>query len=204
MKFNFSDYSFAAQVGTDLVNTSPEVRTVGDALADPDAVARFLTEHELRTGIITHGDAPSTRDVDDLHVLRREIRSILEMETEDAVAHAANALVERAGTGPFLDRDDSGRWQWYVATPANTSLGDELAVLVGTGLLGVLHTLSHDRFRHCTASDCRGVFVDTSKAGRRRYCMPGVCGNRRNVASYRARQLAADKARTQRKGRTDA
>ncbi|MGW6399398.1 CGNR zinc finger domain-containing protein [Streptomyces sp. NPDC055134] len=34
------------------------------------------------------------------------------------------------------------------------------------------------------------MFVDTSKAGRRRYCTPEVCGNRRNVANYRARRLA--------------
>lgn len=191
MKFNFSDYPLAARVATDLVNTSPEVRTVGDALAGPDAIGTFLTEHELRTGIITNGDAPSASDVESLHHLRREILSILQMESEDAVAHAANALVKRAGTGPFLDRDEAGRWQWYVTTPDNTTLADELAVLIGTGLLGVLHTLSHERFRHCTASDCSGVFVDTSKAGRRRYCMPGVCGNRRNVANWRARQLAA-------------
>ncbi|MFI9778449.1 CGNR zinc finger domain-containing protein [Streptomyces sp. NPDC051956] len=35
------------------------------------------------------------------------------------------------------------------------------------------------------------MFVDTSKAGRRRYCTPEVCGNRRNVANYRARRLAS-------------
>ncbi|MFE5025688.1 CGNR zinc finger domain-containing protein [Streptomyces sp. NPDC056656] len=34
------------------------------------------------------------------------------------------------------------------------------------------------------------MFVDTSKAGRRRYCAPEVCGNRRNVANYRARRPA--------------
>ena len=66
-------------------------------------------------------------------------------------------------------------------------LADELAAVVGTGLLGVVRTLSRERFRHCTADDCDGMFVDVSKAGRRRYCTPGVCGNRRNVANHRAR-----------------
>jgi predicted RNA-binding Zn ribbon-like protein len=36
------------------------------------------------------------------------------------------------------------------------------------------------------------MFVDTSRAGRRRYCVPEVCGNRVNVANHRARRRAAD------------
>jgi predicted RNA-binding Zn ribbon-like protein len=35
------------------------------------------------------------------------------------------------------------------------------------------------------------MFVDTSRAGRRRYCVPEVCGNRINVAAHRARRRAA-------------
>jgi predicted RNA-binding Zn ribbon-like protein len=34
------------------------------------------------------------------------------------------------------------------------------------------------------------VFIDTTRPGRRRYCMPGLCGNRINVANHRARRAA--------------
>ncbi|MEK8171675.1 CGNR zinc finger domain-containing protein [Streptomyces sp. M19] len=71
-------------------------------------------------------------------------------------------------------------------------LADELAVLTGTGLLGALRTLGHTRFRPCASPVCDGVFVDTSRAGRRRYCMPDLCGNRINVAKHRARRQRAD------------
>lgn len=32
------------------------------------------------------------------------------------------------------------------------------------------------------------MFVDTSRAGPRRYCTPDPCGNRLNVANHRARR----------------
>jgi predicted RNA-binding Zn ribbon-like protein len=36
----------------------------------------------------------------------------------------------------------------------------------------------------------RAVFVDVSRGGRRRYCMPDLCGNRINVANHRQRRNA--------------
>ncbi|MCW2571387.1 MAG: hypothetical protein JWO88_1445 [Frankiales bacterium] len=44
------------------------------------------------------------------------------------------------------------------------------------------------RLQRCSAEDCRQVFVDRSRALRRRYCDMRTCGNRTNVAAYRARQ----------------
>ncbi|MDT4918514.1 MAG: hypothetical protein QOH89_3214, partial [Pseudonocardiales bacterium] len=47
-----------------------------------------------------------------------------------------------------------------------------------------------DRLRVCAASDCEDVLIDLSKNRSRRFCDSG-CGNRANVAAYRAR-LAAE------------
>ncbi|MFD9864839.1 CGNR zinc finger domain-containing protein [Streptomyces alboflavus] len=185
-----------AAIATGLVNTSAEVRSVGEVLTDPDALARFLDEHGLRPAALGDGGAPGPEDLAQVHALRQEVRGILETESEAAVVAGATALIGRGGMGLTLTRDDRDQWQWSVTTSPGATLAEQLAVLVGTGLLGTLRTLSLDRFRHCTAPDCNGMFVDTSKAGRRRYCMPEVCGNRRNVASYRARrQTAAAPAR---------
>lgn len=187
MQIHFSDYATGARLATDLVITSPAVSRVGDLLDGPPALAEFLAEHDLDPRALADGGSPSTADLDEVHALRREVRLVLETAAEDDVVEAAAALAARAATRPSLRRDADGLWQWCLTTSSGTSLADELAVVVGTGLLGVVRTLSHDRIRHCAADDCDGMFVDTSKAGRRRYCMPGVCGNRRNVASYRAR-----------------
>ncbi|MGW0551966.1 CGNR zinc finger domain-containing protein [Streptomyces altiplanensis] len=185
----FSDYAWGAGAATDLVNTSAAVRvSTGEALPDPAALAQFLDEHGLHLDAKFQDGRPTDDDLAQVHALRRETRALLEATSEDEAADGANRLVGRAATGPALLRDAEGRWQWHITTAPHASVADELAVLVGAGLLGVLHTLSHDRFRHCASPVCDGMFVDTSKAGRRRYCMPGLCGNRLNVANHRARQ----------------
>ncbi|MEO3973472.1 CGNR zinc finger domain-containing protein [Streptomyces sp. CAU 1734] len=188
MKTVFSNYSFGAGVATGLVNTSALVRIgTGEVLTDPEALTCFLEEHEVRLDALPRGALPADRDLAEVLALRTRTRVLLESGDEDEVAEGANELTARALTGPALLRDTEGKWAWHAATGARISLAEELGALVGIGLLGVLHTLGHQRFRHCASPVCAGMFVDTSKAGRRRYCMPGLCGNRQNVANYRAR-----------------
>ncbi|GAA1251379.1 hypothetical protein GCM10009676_42730 [Prauserella halophila] len=180
MKIDFNRYSGGANAATELVNTSGRVRSHGDALADVAALGEFFAAHGLDHTV--HAD-----DLEPAHALRDEVRTALEAD-EDELARHATAFVTRAGLGPGLHRDADGNWSWHVETSPDATATDTLAVLVGTGLLGALYTLGHDRFRHCTAPDCAGMFVDTSRAGRRRYCMPELCGNRLKVAKHRARQ----------------
>ncbi|PSL00058.1 putative RNA-binding Zn ribbon-like protein [Murinocardiopsis flavida] len=185
MKIPLNDYSMGAAVATDLVNTAPIVQKAGDTLPDPAALADFLAAHGLDLGL---GGGPTEDDVERVHALRGEVRTLVESAGEADSVQGANALAARAGGSPALDRDADGRWQWFVAPAPQASIADGLAFLIGTGLLGVVRTLSHDRFRSCASPVCEGVFVDTSRAGRRRYCMPELCGNRVNVARYRARR----------------
>ena len=49
-----------------------------------------------------------------------------------------------------------------------------------------------DRFRICANDECRWVFEDTSRAGRRRWCDMASCGNRAKVRRYRSRQKTGD------------
>ncbi|MFC7843237.1 CGNR zinc finger domain-containing protein [Streptomyces sp. NPDC057382] len=69
----------------------------------------------------------------------------------------------------------------------------------GTGLLS---TVARDavalftgpyagRVRECGAHDCRLLFVDTSRPGRRRWCAMEHCGNRHKVRAHRARRAPA-------------
>ncbi|MDT0614164.1 CGNR zinc finger domain-containing protein [Streptomyces sp. DSM 40712] len=63
----------------------------------------------------------------------------------------------------------------------------------------LLSTVAHDaielftgpyaeRIRECGAPDCRLLFVDTSRPGRRRWCSMEHCGNREKVRAHRARR----------------
>ncbi|MBQ0866936.1 CGNR zinc finger domain-containing protein [Streptomyces sp. A73] len=185
MEIYFSDYAVGAGVATAMANSSPAIRLrTSEAMGDPAALARFLAEHAVEptdTRRITRGDLVQ------VHALREEVRAALAAPTEQEAVERANTLVARAGRGPLLVPGADG-WRWVVGTAPETCIADELAVLTGAGLLGSLHALGHDRFRYCAAPECAGVFVDTSRAGRRRYCSPQICGNRHNVAQYRARR----------------
>jgi len=187
------DYTAGAVVATDLVNTSPTVRTTeGEVLPDPIALAAFLADHDLHWFAAEADGPPLTADdVREVQLLRREVRGVIEAETEEYTVAGATMLLGRAGLAPTLYRDAGDRWQWHIPTVADASPAERMAAFIGAGLLGVIRTLGHERFRACQAPDCRGVFVDTSRAGQRRYCMPDRCGNRLNLANYRARRRIA-------------
>lgn len=187
MKILVSGYTPGAGVATDLVNTSARVRSAGEALAGPADLERLLAEHGVRLDAVPSGGHPTDTDVEQTRVLREKVRAVLESDTEQRVVDGANALILPAAGGPTLERTEAG-WQWHVRTTAGASVADELGALLGMGLLGAFRALGFDRFRHCAAPTCDGMFVDTSRAGRRRYCMPALCGNRVNVAKHRARQ----------------
>jgi predicted RNA-binding Zn ribbon-like protein len=176
------DYRVGAAVATDLVNTAPEVMvSTGDLIPDAAALARFLADRDLHPA----AGAPTADDVAAVHELRATVRALL--ENPDPVRAAA--LTTAIG-GLELHEDHEGRWQWLARTRPGASIADELALLTGAALLATLRALGPGRFRHCAAPTCDGMFVDTSRAGRRRYCVPEVCGNRVNVAAHRARRRA--------------
>ncbi|CCH31333.1 hypothetical protein BN6_40470 [Saccharothrix espanaensis DSM 44229] len=178
-----ADYPAGAALATDLVTTSPTVRGV-DALPDPDALAGLLARHGI------DAEPPTADDVFAVRLLRFDVRGIVETETVEQAVAGAGVLIGRAALGPVLRRDAEERWQWHVPTEPGAPLADRLAAVIGVALLGVVRSLGHDRFRACAAPGCRGVFVDASRAGRRRYCTPELCGNRVNVANHRRRQEA--------------
>ncbi|MFC5818462.1 CGNR zinc finger domain-containing protein [Nonomuraea harbinensis] len=189
MRISITDYAVGATLAGDLANTSPTVQApAGDALPTPGAVMELLAGHGLRLDAVADGRPPTDDDLREVHLLRREARGVVETETEDQAVAGGAVLAGRAGLRPVLERDPGGRWQWYVPTRPGAPLAEELAALIGIGLLGAVRALGHDRFRACAAPGCRGVFVDISRGGRRIYCRPDVCGNRINVAKHRERR----------------
>ncbi|MFC4052621.1 CGNR zinc finger domain-containing protein [Actinomadura syzygii] len=185
MDIALADYTAAAELANDLVRTSPTVHGTED-LPDRDALGAFLDEYgyDLRT--------PADDDVREVHFLRREVRGIIETETAEQAVAGAAVLLGRAGRAPVLRPvDGGGRWRWHVPTAPDAPLAAELAAVAAVGIAGTVRALGHDRFRACAAPACRGVFADVSRAGRRRYCTPALCGNRLNVANHRARTRTA-------------
>ena len=189
MQALLEDYTASAGLATDLVNTAPGVWHGEDQLAEIAELGEFLVEHGL------DGEAPTEADLRQVQGLRTRVRAVVDLRDADALADAAAGLTAPGLGALALEADDRAGLRWSARPRPGAGLADRLGLLCGVGVLGALRALGSERFRDCASETCSGVFIDTSRPGRRRYCMPDLCGNRANVAAYRARKRAAAHAR---------
>ncbi|MFF9561552.1 CGNR zinc finger domain-containing protein [Streptomyces albus] len=160
----------------------------GDALPDPQALHDLLGEHGLSPDALPNGRRPTRGELADVQALREEIRSILDAPTCDELVDRTHRLLQTVPHHVRLVPDFQDDYRWNALPDGTIDLAGELTLSIGYSLLGTLRTLGYERFRPCASPTCNGVFVDTSRGGRRRYCMPALCGNRINVANHRQRQ----------------
>lgn len=189
MQVVLDDYTQGAVLATELANTSPTVWVVaGDRLTDIEAVQSLLDDNDVRSTAPT-----GTHDLEQVRALRDRLRDILDAPAPAeliTLTHDALSVVPHRIELTEID----GEWRWQAATEKDCSLADELTMLTGYALLGTVRALGIERFRACASPTCNGVFVDVSRGGRRRYCMPGLCGNRINVANHRQRRRSPGEA----------
>ncbi|OXM56761.1 hypothetical protein CFP71_11520 [Amycolatopsis thailandensis] len=187
MQVALDDYVWAAGVATDLVNTAPEVWHGEDHLPDLAALAAFADLHSIPT-------PAQASDLRAVHRLRTTVRDLIDHPDREHLVTGASALTSPAGHVTLLT--DSARWA--VSLQPAATVADALSLICGVGILGAVQTLGAERFRACGAPTCRGAFIDTTRPGRRRYCMPGLCGNRVNVANHRSRRASLPSPHTKR------
>ncbi|HEU5265651.1 MAG TPA: CGNR zinc finger domain-containing protein [Jatrophihabitans sp.] len=175
------DTEVALLAAAALVNTgSPDAVETLDTRAELDAfVARWGW-----TGSRRHTNA-ELRAVQDL---RPRLRAIWYAD-EDGVVEIVNGLLRETRALPQLVRHDEFPSYHLHATSPDQPLADRMAVEAAMAIVDVVRTGELDRLRVCAADDCEDVVVDLSKNRSRRFCDSG-CGNRANVAAYRARQRA--------------
>ena len=184
MQVSLEDYIWAAGVATDLVNTAPGVWSGVDKLPDAAALDQFLHDHQV---VPVPPDEAGSDALTAVRRLRDAARAVIDQPDPDRLVAGATQLSTSVGA-LTLATDDLGRRRWHAVTRPGADLADHLALVCAVGILGVVHTLGAERFRPCAAPTCSGAFIDTSRPGRRRYCMPDLCGNRVNVANHRARR----------------
>lgn len=94
------------------------------------------------------------------------------------------AVNDSVGPQPVLGLDpDSGRRTWLGPVT-----GEQVLAAAAREIVDLLGTGFADRVCECEASDCRLLFVDTSRPGKRRWCSMKRCGNWHKVQAYRARK----------------
>jgi len=168
-----------------LVETAALVNTVGldgdtlVTLADlDDYLARTLYSGVIRR---TPGELESVR------ALRPRLRKFWMVKDRDEAAALVNEILTEADARPYLARHDGWDWHLHVTRP-DAPLADRIAAEAAMAFLDLIRADALDRLRICAAPDCEDVVVDLSKNSSKRYCDTGNCGNRTNVAAYRARK----------------
>jgi hypothetical protein len=165
----------------ELVNSSPECGGA-EGLPDGDSLRGFVAHYRI-SGVME-------RDYDDvasIHRLRERFRTVFGVDDPVEVAERVNVLVGEARVCPRLTNHDEYGWHIHYFAPG-VALPDHLAVDGGMALAHVVAAGETDRLRICEAPDCQAVLVDLSRNRSKRYCDARTCGNRLNVAAYRARK----------------
>jgi predicted RNA-binding Zn ribbon-like protein len=131
---------------------------------------------------------PRTGDPAELAAVR-ELRPTLARfwsADRDTVVDLVTQVLRERRALPQLVKHD--HWDYHVhATAADAPLADRMAVEAAMAMADVIRVDELGRLRVCGGDDCQDVYVDLSKNRSRRFC-GATCGNRANVAAYRARR----------------
>jgi predicted RNA-binding Zn ribbon-like protein len=148
------------------------------ASRDPAGAARALRSiKELREalhGVLSAIGAEDTPTADDVRRLERSWKG--------AVAH-----------GRIDVSDGEARFRLHVETSGLAYLEHGVAIRA----IELLQSLPQERTRVCAGPRCGWIFIDRSRAGRRRWCDMATCGNaaksRRHYRRSRARSSPTDR-----------
>ena len=179
---------FAHDTEIALAEAAALVNTLSDGvdeLATLDGLDAFLTRFPfsgVRLG--------TEEELESVRGLRERLRGFWSAADRDEAAALVNALLADCATSPYLSRHDEWDWHLHVTRP-DAPLARRIGAEAAMGFLDLVRSDDLGRLRVCSADDCSDVLVDLSRNKSKRYCDTGNCGNRANVAAYRARRRAS-------------
>jgi predicted RNA-binding Zn ribbon-like protein len=176
---------FSHDTERSLAETAALVNTVGldgDTLVTLADLDDFLARYPY-SGVIRR----TQEELESVRVLRHRLRRFWTAANRDEAATLANEILAEADARPYLTRHDEWDWHLHVTRP-DAPLADRIAAEAAMAFLDLIRADALDRLRICAADDCEDVLIDLSKNSSKRYCDTGNCGNRTNVAAYRARK----------------
>jgi predicted RNA-binding Zn ribbon-like protein len=167
-------------VGTLMWRRRPEPT---EQLTEPADLGRWCTE----AGLVDRPPQVDGRSLSAALELREQVYRVLDARRRGkALRRADVAAVNRIAAGTPITRrlTASGRVQTEgdIGQLLTSLAVDVLTLLADDEALG--------RLRECENADCTRLYVDTSRAGTRRWCGMSGCGNRAKVARFRERHAA--------------
>jgi predicted RNA-binding Zn ribbon-like protein len=176
---------FSHDTERSLAETAALVNTVGldgDTLVTLADLDDFLARSPY-SGVIRR----TQTELESVRALRPRLRRFWTAANRDEAATLVNEILDEADARPYLTRHDEWDWHLHVTRP-DAPLADRIAAEAAMAFLDLVRADALDRLRICAADDCEDVLIDLSKNSSKRYCDTGNCGNRTNVAAYRARK----------------
>src|SRR4051794_26335362 len=145
-----------------------------EPLRHPDDLARWFHE----AGMADDPPEVSARNLRQARQLREALYGLF--TTPDADLDVLNHWATRPVPGGHLERQ-AGELKLH---PPQTDVRGLLSLLARDGA-ALLSSPLASRIRECGHEDCWLLFVDESRAGRRRWCSMETCGARTKMARYR-------------------
>jgi predicted RNA-binding Zn ribbon-like protein len=180
-----------------LVTGGPGRLAVWEALDRPDGLRTWLADCRL------HLDPAQVHVTAERLASARRLRDALWRLVHDAAQGTSaedaeltptpadlaeiNAAAARPPLVPRIAADGTRDWQ----LPADAG---QVVSAVARDAIDLLTGPFADRIRQCDGHNCRLVFVDTSRPGRRRWCSMERCGNRHKVRAHRAHRASRDRS----------
>ncbi len=176
---------FAHDAELALVQTAALVNTLGrdgDELDTQTGLDDFFVRYPF-SGAIRR----TASELAEVRAIRPALRALWTVGDRDVAAGLINAILAEADARPYLSKHDEWDWHLHLTGP-DAPLAQRLAAEAAMGFLDVVREDELGRLKICAADDCDDVLVDLSRNSSKRYCDTGNCGNRANVAAYRARK----------------
>ncbi|HEX8510647.1 MAG TPA: CGNR zinc finger domain-containing protein [Propionibacteriaceae bacterium] len=155
-----------------------------DTLADRAGLRAFLDVYPMSGQFLG-----TDEELEHVRQLRTRLRTMWSATSRDEAAAMVNDILLEAEARPYLSKHDEYDWHLHVTGP-DAPLAQRIGAEAAMGVLDLIRADDLDRLRICAADDCEDVLVDLSRNKSRRFCESG-CGNRANVAAYRARKRTA-------------
>ncbi|HET6711976.1 CGNR zinc finger domain-containing protein [Amycolatopsis sp.] len=148
-----------------------------ERVPDPAALGRWFTEAGL-----TPEDPPCTAaDLTAARELREAVYRLLRGGTAAADVATVNRWAAHPPPGTALHVTPAGLRARPVSPTVPALLG-----LIAADAVALLGGADAARVRECANPECSLLFLDTSRAGARRWCSMSACGSREKMQRYRS------------------
>ncbi|MFJ9543836.1 CGNR zinc finger domain-containing protein [Streptomyces sp. NPDC101225] len=175
----------AARALVALLNSRPHATPVlPDRLDDPRTAQSVLAAF----GAAEADGEVSSELLDRIRALRTELMAVVEASDEGEAARMWDAVTARVAGATYQQvfSDTAVRLRQVTGDPLIGRIASAVADLVGSG--------AWTRVRVCANEQCGAVFYDVTRSRTQRWHSYEVCGNRSNVAAYRARRAKSPAA----------